>query len=262
MTVTRKDLGDSGKQPRDGAGPRKVLALIAALARSGESLRLADVAAESGMSKPTAHRLLGVLAAEGWVVAQQGGRYGVGPALEAVGAEISRGRQHDSVEAVLVELQRSIGQTVHVGLRSGDRVVYTHKVEGTRQPFAMASRVGLQQPLHCTAIGKCVLSDMDHAALESLVSRTGLERRTPATLTSLAALEDELAAIRERGYALDEEENEANIRCLAAPVRTPDGRTAGAVSVSTVTFLLGREAVLELSGEVVAAARRLEGVFG
>jgi IclR family transcriptional regulator, acetate operon repressor len=71
-----------------------------------------------------------------------------------------------------------------------------------------------------------------------IVGRTGLERRTARTITTLPALQRELADIQERGYALDEEENEANIRCLAAPLRGADGRTIGAVGISTITFVV------------------------
>ncbi|MFI9029859.1 IclR family transcriptional regulator [Streptomyces sp. NPDC053560] len=247
-------------RPNDGAGPRKVLRLIETLCHAQEPLRLADLAAGAAVSKPTAHRLLGTLVAEGWAVAHPGGRYGIGPTASGVGAAVARGHRHTTVEAVLVELQDRIGQTIHVGLRSGDRIVYTHKVEGV-QPFAFLSRVGMQQPLHSTAIGKCILAGLDAAALAELVDRTGLERRTDRTLTTLDALSAELAGVRERGYALDDEENEPNVRCLAAPVHTPDGRTVGAVSVSTVTFIIGRDEVLALTDAVRDTARRVESVM-
>src|SRR5437764_5628342 len=124
MTSTRP----STPKPNDGSGPRRVLRLIEALCCSDEPIRLADLAAAASLSKPTAHRLLGVLTAEGWAVAHDGGRYGVGPSVRAISAAVTRGGSEDSVEAVIVELQRKAGQTVHVGMRSGDRIVYTHKV--------------------------------------------------------------------------------------------------------------------------------------
>lgn len=239
----------------DGAAPRRLLRLIEALCRTGEPMQLAELAAEAGLSKPTAHRLLGVLTEEAWAVAHDGGRYGIGPAARAMAAMVGSGTQ-DSVESVLADLQRKVGQTIHLGMRSGDRMVYTHKVEGP-QPFAMASRVGNEQPLHCTAIGKCILTSLDDAALAEFADRAGLEARTEQTITTLEALSEEVAAIRARGYAVDEQENEANVRCLAAPVRTADGRAMGAVSISTVTFVVEREELLALRYEVMETARRL-----
>jgi len=243
----------------DGAGSRRLLRLIEALCRAGEPVRLADLAAAADLSKPTAHRLLSVLAEEDWAVAQDGGRYGVGPAARAVAAMVGSATR-ESVDSVLADLQsRAGGQTIHLGIRSGDRLVYTHKVEGT-QGLAMASRVGHEQPLHSTAIGKCILAGLGDTELAEFAARAGLEPRTGQTITTLDALRRELAGVRERGYAVDEQENEANIRCLAAPVGA-GGRATGAVSISTITFTTGREELLALSQDARDAAKRLTQLF-
>lgn len=240
-----------------GAGPRRLLRLMEALCRAaGDPMRLADLAANAGLSKPTAHRLLGVLVEDDWAVARDGGYYGIGPAARAAAAMVVSSNAHASVESVLTDLQHRVGQTIHLGMRSGDRVVYTHKVEGS-QGFAMASRVGSEQPLHSTGIGKCVLAGLDDAALADFVARNDLERRTEHTITTLDGLRQEVAEIRARGYAIDEEENEANIRCLAAPIHTADGRVMGAVSMSTVTFVVEREELLSRRDDVVQTAKRL-----
>lgn len=223
---------------------------------AGEPRRLADLAAAADLSKPTAHRLLAVLVEDDWAVAHEGGYYGLGPAARAAAAMVASSTAHATVESVLADLQQRVGQTIHLGMRSGDRIVYTHKVEAP-QGFAMASRVGHQQPLHCTGIGKCVLSGLDDAALAAFVERAGLPPRTEHTITTLDALRRETAEIRARGYAIDEEENEANIRCLAAPIHTADGRVMGAVSMSTVTFVVDREELLSRRDDVMETARRL-----
>ena len=99
-------------------------------------------------------------------------------------------------------------------------------------------------------------------ALDGLVERVGLERRTRATITTRAALEKELARVREEGYALDEEENEANVRCIAVPLRAAGQQVIGAVSISTVTFVVAREEVVALRGALTETAARLEPLFG
>lgn len=245
----------------EGAGPRRLLRLIDALCSAEEPAPLAELAATARLSKPTAHRLLRVLTADGWALALGDGRYGIGPAVRALGAAVAGSGSRASVERVIVELQREVRQTVHVGMRSGDRIVYTHKVEGD-QPFAMTSRVGMQRPLHSTAIGKCILADLDKEDVAALARRAGLERYTPRTLATPAALHRELADVRGQGYAVDEEENEANVRCIAVPIRSADERVVGAVSVSTVTFLVDRGQVLELLPAVLAAAGRLQPILG
>ncbi len=251
----------SSAKSNEGSGPRRLLRLIEALSRSDEPVRLADLAATADLSKPTAHRLLGVLIEDGWAVAHEGGRYGIGPSARANAAMVISASREDSVESVLVELQRRVGQTIHVGMRAGDRIVYTHKIEGS-QPFAMASRVGTEQPLHSTGIGKCLLADLNETALAQFVDRAGLERRTERTITTLEALARELAEIRAQGYAIDEQENEPNIRCVAAPIRTADGRTIGAISITTVTFVVEREELLALRHDVIETAKRLADLIG
>ena len=94
-----------------------------------------------------------------------------------------------------------------------------------------------------------------------IVGRTGLERHTARTITTLPALQRELADIQERGYAIDEEENEANIRCLAAPLRGADGRTIGAVSISTITFVVPAEELLGLVPALVNTTARVGELF-
>ena len=253
MTATSKS--------NEGSGPRRLLRLIEALCRSDEPIRLADLAATAELSKPTAHRLLGVLIEDGWAAAHDGGRYGIGPSARAIAAMAIRAGREDSVESVLVELQRAVGQTIHLGMRAGDRLVYTHKVEGP-QPFAMASRVGTEQPLHSTGIGKCILAGLDETALAEFVDRAGLARRTDRTITTLDALSRELAEVRARGYAIDEQENEQNIRCVAAPVRSADGRTISAVSITTVTFVVEPDDLLALRDDVMQTAKRLGALLG
>jgi DNA-binding IclR family transcriptional regulator len=238
-----------------------LLRLIDALCSSQRPAPLAELAGSAELSKPTAHRLLRVLTEEGWAVAHEGGRYSIGPSVRALGAAVAGSGSRNSIERVIVELQKEVRQTVHVGVRSGDRIIYTHKVEGD-QPFAMSSRIGMYQPLHSTAIGKCILADLDEDAVSGLVERVGMDRRTDATITTLPAIQRELATVRAEGYALDEEENEANVRCIAAPIRATEHRVIGAVSISTVTFVVARDEVLALREALMETARRLEPLFG
>src|SRR5690606_20880873 len=98
--------------------------------------------------------------------------------------------------------------------------------------------------LHCTAIGKAILAHLPRDEVEAVVASAGMPSRTPATITDLPALHAELAAVRERGYALDDEENEPTVRCLGAAVLDRSGRPRGGVSISTVTFAVDREELL------------------
>jgi IclR family transcriptional regulator, acetate operon repressor len=98
--------------------------------------------------------------------------------------------------------------------------------------------------LHCTAIGKAVLAHLPRDEVDALMASAGMAARTPATITDLPSLHAELAAVRARGYAIDDEENEATVRCLGAAVLDRAGRPRGGVSISTVTFAVDRAELL------------------
>jgi len=177
----------------------------------------------------------------------------VGPRLRAFAVQVAT-EEPRGIERPLRGLQRAVGgQTVHLALRTGDHATYISKIDAD-QPYQMASRVGMAIPLHCTAIGKCVLAHLPPAELEDIVATTGLPARTPATITDQRRLDAELAFIRDRGYAVDDEENEATIRCVAAPVFDPGRRPLGGVSVTTVTFAVSREELETFVPHLLTAA--------
>lgn len=249
-----------GRATAGGNSTEKTLRILEAAAAPGGPHRLADIAAEAELAKATAHRLLGILVADG-VLTSRDGRYGIGPRLRAFAAQIvADGRL--SVEQLLRALQENAnGHTVHLALRSGLHAIYTHKIDADH-PYQMASRVGMSLSLHCTAIGKCVLSQLDKTELDEILSVVDLHPRTPATLTDRGHLDAELAQIRERGYAVDDEENEATIRCLAAPVLDHARYPLGGVSVSTVTFAVSRAELETFAPAVLDTAARLSELIG
>ncbi|GAB3270949.1 IclR family transcriptional regulator [Sinomonas notoginsengisoli] len=242
----------------EGAASRKLLRVLEALGSAEGPLRLASLAAETGMAKSTAHRLLAVLVAEGWAASREGS-YELGPRARAVAAAAIRDPVNASVDAVLQGLSTEVSQTVHLGLAAGDHFIYTHKVEGP-QGFGIASHVGMKQLLHSTAIGKCILAGVGDAELADLVRRTGLPARTTRTHDTLDALLADLAGVRERGFALDDEENEDNIRCVAVPVRI-NAKTIGAISISTVTLLTDLDTVVGFVPAMNKAAARVQGLL-
>ncbi len=217
--------------------------ILEALAVPDGPHRLMDVAERAAVPRSTAYRVLATLTAEGFAENCGEGRYGVGGRLSGLGAQIvsvvSAG-----VGPALRRLQKGAGgNTVHLAVRVGDHAVYLHKVDSDK-PYEMRSRVGNELRLHCTAIGKAILAYLPHDEVEAVVASAGMPSRTPRTITDLAALRAELVAVRERGYAVDDEENEATVRCLGAAVLDRAGRPRGGVSVSTVTFAVDRAELL------------------
>lgn len=235
----------AGRASEAGNATEKVMRLLEAAAAPGGPHRLGEIASAASVPKTSSHRILQVLVDSSFLATDGQGRYAPGPRLRALGAEVCAG--DDTIDAALAGLQEHTGNTVHLALRSGDYATYTHKVQSS-QPVQMASAVGMRMPLHSTAIGKTILAGLDDDQVAAFAARAGLPARTARTLTGLDALRAELDRVRRQGFALDDEENEATIRCLGAPLRDGDGTVIGGVSISTVTFVVPRDDLLGWAG--------------
>jgi len=246
-------------RPSGGGSIDKTLSVLEAL---GEHRRLADIAGATGLPKSTVHRILQALVERGFARSDGTGGYLAGPRiLTLAGRVLARFDPASEAGTALTELRDSTGLTVHFGMISGDEAVYVEKIEA-RQPYRMASRVGMSLRLHSTAIGKAVLAEMTDESVTALATRAGLDRRTDRTITTVPALLRHLREVRKRGFAVDDEENETNIRCVGAAVFDHTGRVTGAVSVSTLAFELPMEATDELGPAVIAAARAVSRALG
>lgn len=261
-SVDSQTGGRGGRSSLAGNATDKALNLLEAASAPGYPHRLGDVAAAAGVPKASAHRIMQSLVATGFLASDGSGGYGPGPRIRALAARITQGCEEDQVmRAELEVLGRRIGHTVQIGVRTGDAITLLVKVAGPN-PVQDSSRVGMQLPLHTTAIGKCVLAGLDDEQLTSLVDRLGLPPRTENSLTDPAELRAELAKVREQGFALDDEENELGVRCLAVPVRDAKNSVIGAVNVSTITFLETRETLLSWVGFARTTADALHGLLG
>ena len=152
---------------------------------------------------------------------------------------------------VLEALVAKTGETGHLGVRDGDHVVYVEKIESP-QVVRLRSRVGLIAPLHSTALGKVLLAYEKDEEVEELFAG-GVAPRTANTITALGEFRDELSAVRERGYAVDDGENEASIRCVAAPVFDYTGGIVASVSISGPEYRVS-DGALEKFGNLTREA--------
>lgn len=161
----------------------------------------------------------------------------------------------------LDRLQREFGETVFFCMLDDGQVFYIEKIE-SQQSVRTACTVGSRAPAYCTAVGKAMLAELPDAEVNEIVRRWGLKAITPNTITTSAALKDELRAIRVRGYAIDNEEKEPGLRCVSAPVRSDTGKLLAALSVSGPAFRVTKERVSEIGKAVMQAARELSYELG
>jgi DNA-binding IclR family transcriptional regulator len=244
-------VGD-GFQPVKSAG--RTLEVLEALAASAGRRSLVDLARALDIPKSSLHGILRTMMQRGWVEADDTGtRFGLGVRALQVGAAYLEG--DDTVgllAAVLDDLSRQFGETVHLGRLDGPHVVYLAKRESVH-PLRLYSAIGRRLPAHATALGKVLLAERADEAVDRLLDWP-LAALTRHTVTDPGALHAELATIRERGYAVDHEENTDGIVCFAvvAPVHAP---ATDAISLSVPAARLDAQ----LEERIVAALCRAAG---
>jgi IclR family transcriptional regulator, KDG regulon repressor len=229
--------------------------LLEALAAGGE-LGVTELANRTGLVPSTAHRLLHTLTKRGYVTqSPESGRYLLGYKVVEVasGLEHRRERLRAVARPHLEGIQRATGETVNLVVLEADRVVYIDQVEGSRN-VRMFTTVGTSVLAHSTGSGKAIMAFGPPEAPAALYGERELEQLTRRTLTTLAALEDDFKRIRRRGYALDNEEHEEGVGCVAAAVSDHTGRPCAAISVSGPTARILHEHSSELGALLIERA--------
>lgn len=237
----------------------KALAVMRVLSSPDGPHRLADIAERAQLNRPSAHRILQTLIENNYAMSAGDGSYTAGFAMRALGGARSDDLTAEAVP-ILQELQRTTGHTVHLAAFAGAAAVYVAKVEGTK-PYQMASRVGMQISLHRTSIGKSILAHLPVDEAEALLDREFSSAGSEEVILR-SRLMAQLDEVRERGFALDDEENERNIRCVGAVVRDAQGRPIGGISLSGLAFVLDVPQLVALGPSVVGAAQMVSACAG
>ena len=141
----------------------------------------------------------------------------------------------------LERLAQRTGEAVHLVIRDGKDIVYLYKTESG--PMRMASRVGLRSPLYCTGVGKAILAGLPEQEVDEVWRHSTPKKLTGRTITDLPTLKLQLAEVRACGYAIDDEENELGIRCVAVAIPGPGGRPEGAFSISGLAPYMSDERI-------------------
>jgi IclR family KDG regulon transcriptional repressor len=241
----------------------RALDILAALADRPSECGLAELCGHLKLHKSTVHRLLMVLEHHRLVDKNPDtGRYRLGMRLFELGSRAVAVLDLREVSRPLLEqVLRETEETVHLCALDHDEIVYLEKLEPQRS-VRLTSRVGRRVPAYCTAVGKAILAETSEVEVNAILRRSEMKRITPKTITTLAAMHNELSAIRARGYAIDDEENEEGVRCVGAAVRDHSGRAVAAISASGPAFRVSREKVPEIAESVMRAAGALSRELG
>lgn len=241
----------------------RALAILRLFIVGEAEIGLSDISTRVGLHQSTVYRLLVTLASAGFVEqSAHTGRYRLGPTALSLGQAFLRHSDLRQIaESPLAELRDRSGETVHLASLVGPEVIYLEKLPGLHPIGLMSSRIGDRAPAYCTGLGKVLLAHEPEATVrESL--RGGLRAYTPATITRMDTLMAALARIRESGFAMDDEEHERGVVCVAAPV-FDSRKVVAAISVAGPADRIREEIRLSgLTERVLAAADDISARLG
>lgn len=244
------------------AAVERALGILENVDGSVRGTGVSELSRRLGLGKSTVHRLCMTLEHHGYLVRDpQTGRYRLSLRLFQIGsAALSELDLPRRALPALEALGAAVEETVHLAVLDGEDIVFIGKVDSPR-PLRLYSQVGRRSPAHCTALGKVLLAYAP-PDLRSRVLTRPLRRYTATTITDPEALARVLEDVRRRGYAVDDQEFEEGIRCVAAPVRDYTGRVVAALSVSAPAGRLPRARFATLAQQVIAAANQVSRALG
>lgn len=227
--------------------------LLERMADAGGEVALSDLAESSGLPLPTIHRIMRTLVGAGYARQQPSRRYALGPRLIRLGETASR-TLGSWARPYLAELTEAVGETSNMAVLDGEQVVYVAQVP-SQHSMRMFTEVGRRVDAHATAVGKALLAHLPEDAAVQVLQRSGMRPQTERTITGVDAMREELARVRQLGYALDDGEQEVGVRCYAVAV--PGAPSNTALSISGPESRMARVATSEVVPLMQRLAREL-----
>ena len=236
--------------------------LLKAFSEQQTEIGISDLARKLGVAKSTVHRLAVTLCSDGMLEQNpDSGKYRLGISLFRLGSLVRR-RMSVSNEArpLLRELREKVNETVHLAVLDGSEIMYVYNLEST-QAIRMRSDVGVRKPAYCTAEGQAILAFQPPEVIEDVI-RAGLAARTPQTVTDADKLRRVLEAVRQRGCAIEDEESELGMRCIAAPLRNDAGEVVAAIGLAGPVSRLSKKALAAYIPHVIETAAQISARLG
>jgi DNA-binding IclR family transcriptional regulator len=213
--------------------------IVEAVAAAGSSgLAFARIVENTGIPKASAHRLLRELVELSALTFDPDTRkYRGGLLLARIGASVTGHYDLRTIARPFLQaLHDEFGHVATLGIRDDDSGIYIDKIEATDFGLRLHSEIGKSFPLHCTAMGKVLLSHAESSVIRRVLNRK-LEAFTSNTITNSTQLRSELRQVKKQGYAIDNEEITRGLVCVAAPIFGVDGKVAGAMSCTVPSYI-------------------------
>jgi DNA-binding IclR family transcriptional regulator len=241
----------------------RAFAILEEIARNREGIGLSELSKRVGLHSSTTFHLVKTMTTLGYAEQlKETKRYRIGRRLFTLAAgALDEIELVNLATPVLERLSRATGECGHFAVRSGDNIVVLARTAGSGM-LQMADRVGVVRPAHCTALGKVLIAALAPAQIDRYIASQELRRFTPKTIVEREALVRELDDVRRTGIGFDDGEFDAEVRCVAVPVRDFTGRVAGAIGISGPIWRLSIQALQDKALEVREAAAALSRELG
>jgi len=241
----------------------KTFSILEILLQQGSAMNMTEISKKLDLYPSTTHRILDTLKHWGYVEQEPNNQeYQLG--LKVLELGMAKLQQIDLVREAapyLKELVNQCNETVHLGVLEKGEVLYLAKEESS-QTIRMLSYIGKRVPLHCTALGKILLAYMPEEERKKILEDRVLPRLTEKTITDKGTLEKELNKVKEQGFALDQEENEKDVRCIAAPIRNYQGKVIAAISISGPAFRIDKKVQNNLKVALIETSTKISKRLG
>lgn len=241
----------------------RALGILDFLSHQESEMALMELSERVGLHKSTVHRLLRVLERHR-LIEQDGqtGKYRLGLRLFELGSRsVARLDVAERARPALKQLVFETGETAHVCILDRGEVLSLAYEESPRT-IRTPSTVGHRNPAYCTASGKALLAFLLEEELDHIIGNKGLRSYTRNTITAAAELRTELGRIRKRGWALDNEEIEENLKCIAAPVKNYTRAVVASISIAGPAFRMTHAEIPVLAEAILRASVRLSTALG
>lgn len=241
----------------------RIFQVMEVLADNGE-MGLMELSAALGLHKSTVHRLLMSLIYMGYAKQNEATQkymlsYKI---VNMAGKVLDRTDVLQVAKPYMERLSDLSGEAVHLVQRDDNNILYIYKIEAKVGTIRMVSHVGMVHPMYCSGVGKAIMATLPEDEVQKIWNESIIEKKTDKTITDYAKMQEILEEVRKNGYALDEEENEKGVRCIAACLYGHQKEVKYAFSISGPTSRMTKERVKELSVDVLKVQEELSRELG
>lgn len=241
----------------------RTLTILEVLSDYEDGLGITEISEKVELHKSTVHRLLNTLIFKGYIKQDKNtNKYGLTLKLFELGNKKVESMDLVSVvEPYLKELMEKTNEVVHLGMREGSDIIYVSKME-PQKSMKMYTRIGMRKPIYCTAMGKAMMAYMTEEEAQKIWDESDIQKLTNNTIVDFNDIKENLRDIREKGYAMDDQEVEEGIRCVGTILKDHKSRICGAISISGSILSFTEDKISYYSKVILEHAEKISKELG